>query len=193
MNGIFHVKEPGDDKYDGEFKFTISEDKLTGKWTAYKNIDIKNRKYELTKKVFAYNPDIMLEQVKEYVDWNTFTEKKTLEEYDEGEFEEWITKEFASATKLIYTINASNTLLKKNDVENLKKGDLTIIRNTIYARHGYSFKNRPLRVFFDAQSWYIPVHTDIKSEFTEIEKENIKLLLRYEKNAIEYYDYFGRG
>lgn len=193
MNGMFHVKEPGDDKYDGEFKFTITEDKLTGKWTAYKNIDIKNRKYELTKKVFAYNPDIMLEQVKEYVDWNTFTEEKTLEEYDEGEFEEWITKEFASATKLIYTINASNTLLKKNDVENLKKGDLTIIRNTIYARHGYSFKNRPLRVFFDAQSWYIPVHTDIKSEFTEIEKENIKLLLRYEKNAIEYYDYFGRG
>ena len=112
---------------------------------------------------------------------------------EEGEFEEWITKEFASATDKIYKINASNTLLKKSDVENLKKGDLTIIRNTIYARHGYSFKNRPLRVFFDAQSWYIPIHTDIKKEFTDIEKKNIQLLLRYEKNAIEYYDYFGRG
>ena len=112
---------------------------------------------------------------------------------DKNEFEEWVSKEFASATEVIYRINASNTLLKKKDVENLKKGDLTIIRNTIYARHGYSFKNRPLRVFFDAQSWYIPVHTNIKSDFTEIEKENIKLLLRYEKNAIEYYDYFGRG
>ena len=135
----------------------------------------------------------MLEEVKEYVDWNTFTEEKLTEEYEEGEFEEWITKEFASATKLIYSINASNVLLKKEDIENLLKGDLTIIRNTIYARHGYSFKNRPLRVFFDAQSWYIPVHTDIKADFTEIEKENIKLLLRYEKNAVEYYDYFGRG
>ena len=49
---------------------------------------------------------------------------KKKEEYEEGEFEEWITKEFATATKLIYTINASNTLLKKNDVENLKKGGL---------------------------------------------------------------------
>ena len=135
----------------------------------------------------------MLEKSKQYVNWNKFTEKKERIEMDKNEFEEWVSKEFASATEVIYRINASNTLLKKKDVENLKKGDLTIIRNTIYARHGYSFKNRPLRVFFDAQSWYIPVHTNIKSDFTEIEKENIKLLLRYEKNAIEYYDYFGRG
>ena len=75
----------------------------------------------------------------------------------------------------------------------MKKGDLKIIRNTIYARHGYSFKNMPLRVFFDAQSWYIPMQIDIKSNLTRVEKENIKLLLRYEKNAVEYYDYFGRG
>lgn len=192
-NGKFKVKEPGDDKYDGEFNFEILEGKLIGKWTAYKNIDIKNRKYSLEKMVFAYNSDIMLEQVKEYVDWNTFTAEEGSEEMEEDEFEDWVRKEFASATELIFTINASKTLLKKEVVENLKKGDITIIRNTIYARHGYSFKNRPLRVFFDAQSWYIPVHTDIKSEFTDIEKENIKLLLRYEKNAVEYYDYFGRG
>jgi hypothetical protein len=192
-NGIFKVKEPGDNKYDGEFIFEISENKLIGKWTAYKNIDIKKRKYELEKKEFSYNPDIMLEAVKKYVDWNKFTKENITEEYEEDEFDEWISKEFATATDLIYTLNASNVLLKKEDVENLKKGDLTILRNTIYARHGYSFKNRPLRVFFDAQSWYIPVHTNIKSDFTEIEKSNIKLLLRYEKNAVEYYDYFGRG
>lgn len=189
----FRVKEPGDDKYDGEFVFKINDGKLTGKWTAYKDIDIKKRKYNLEKKSFNYNSDINLEKTKEYVNWNKFTEEKVTEEYKEGEFEEWISREFASATDLIYEINASNTLLTKNEVENLKKGDLTIIRNTIYARHGYSFKNRPLRVFFDAQSWYIPVHTNIKNDFTELEKKNIQLLLKYEKNASEYYDYFGRG
>lgn len=192
-NGQFRVREPGNDKYDGEFQFEILNNKLIGKWTAYKNIDVKKRKYSLEKKEFTYDPNIMLEKSKQYVNWNKFTEKKERIEMDKNEFEEWVSKEFASATEVIYRINASNTLLKKKDVENLKKGDLTIIRNTIYARHGYSFKNRPLRVFFDAQSWYIPVHTNIKSDFTEIEKENIKLLLRYEKNAIEYYDYFGRG
>lgn len=191
----FQVKEPGDNKYDGEFSFTIfaDEDRLMGEWTAYKNIDIKKRKYDLSPKKFSYSPDIMLEDSKRYMNWNKKIETKQTIEFDDNEFEEWISNEFATATNLIYKINASNRLLTKSEVENLKKGDLTIIRNCIYARHGYSFKNRPLRVFFDAQDWYIPVHSNIKNDFTEIEKENIKLLLRYEKNAAEYYDSFGRG
>lgn len=192
-NGEFEVEEPGDDKYDGVFKFKKPGQRLIGTWSAYKDIDIKHRKFSLSKMDFSYNQNIMLERTTEYIDWNKFTEEKTVQHYGDGDFEEWVKQEFASATKLIYSINASNTLLNKKDVENLKKGDITIIRNTIYARHGYSFKNRPLRVFFDAQDWYIPIHTDIKSNFTDIEKKNIKLLLLYEKNALEYYDYFGRG
>jgi len=191
----FHVKEPGNNKYDGEFSFSIFKDEnnLIGKWKAYKNIEIKQRKYMLNPKKFTYNPDIMLEDSKRYMDWNKkITTKKRLE-YDDNEFDEWMANEFSTSTHLSYQINASNKLLTKSEVENLKKGDLTIIRNTIYARHGYSFKNRPLRVFFDAQPWYIPVHANIKDDFTEIEKQNIKLLLKYEKNAAEYYDSFGRG
>jgi hypothetical protein len=195
-NGIFKVKEPGDDKYDGMFTFQILDNKLTGTWTAYNDIEIKNRNYSLEKMTFTYNPDIMLVKTQkngsyhgQFIDWNKQIEEMI--EYGEGKpYLE--TTGTASATELIFTINASNTLLKKSDVENLTKGDLIVIRNTIYARHGYSFKNRPLRVFFDAQPWYIPVHADIKADFTDIEKENIQLLLKYEKNAIEYYDYFGR-
>lgn len=191
---FFEVKEPGDNRYDGTFSFTISLDKnnLEGTWEAYKNIDIKKRKYNLSPKKFTYDPNIMLDFSRQYLDWNKVI--KTEEEWNiEDEVHKWIKEEFAAATDLIYEINASNRLLTKSEVENLKKGDLTIIRNSIYARHGYSFKNRPLRVFFDSQEWYIPVHADIKKDFTEIEKENIKLLLRYEKNAAEYYDSFGRG
>ncbi|WP_235296632.1 YARHG domain-containing protein [Portibacter marinus] len=192
-NHHFSLKEPGDHRYDGEFNFTIIDGRLQGTWTAYQDIDIKKRKYDLEKRSFRYNPDVNLERSKQYVNWNESLETIERVEMDENEFEEWIAQEFATATDLIYTINASNTNLTKSQVENLKRGDLTIIRNTIYARHGYSYKNRPLRVFFDAQSWYIPVHTDIKSDFTDLEKENIELLLRYEKNASEYYDSFGRG
>lgn len=191
--GYFIANEPGDDKYDGTFTFKIEDNKLIGKWEAYNDIKIKYRQYNLSNVSFNYNPNIMLEQAKRYIDWRKFTSSKEVIEYDEDDTEEWIRKEFSAATDVIYELNASNTLLKKEDIENLKKGDLTIIRNTIYARHGYSFKNRPLRVFFDAQSWYIPVHNDIKSNFTELEKKNIKLLLSFEKNADEYYDYFGRG
>jgi len=187
------VREPGDDKYDGEFRFEVAEDGLIGTWTAYRDIEIKEREYSLERKAFVYDPTIMLEQSRGYVNWNKSIESKDVYDMGDGEMEEWIYKEFATSTYQIYELNASSDLLEKTEVENLKKGDLTIIRNTIYARHGYSFKNRPLRVFFDAQDWYIPVHADIRSDFTDIEKANIKLLLTYEKNAAEYYDSFGRG
>lgn len=189
MNDTFliELKEPGNNQYDGAFKikFNKKDTILTGEWKSYKKIDIEERVFNLIHKTFVYNPNQELEQFNRYIDWNHDKKYKgKKEEYPE---------DFESASEQIYKINASNTLLEKSTVENLSKGDLLIIRNTIYARHGYSFKNRPLRVFFDAQSWYIPVHADIKSDFTEIEKTNIKLLMKYEKNAKVYYDYFGRG
>lgn len=186
----FIVSEPGDNKYDGKFSFSIqkNDSMLTGTWKSYKKIDIQERKYELVKKIFNYNPEQMLERAREYGNW----EKRKKVKIEDAEYDEFY-DEFSAATNKIYQMNASKNLLTKKDVENLKKGDLLIIRNTIYARHGYSFKNRPLRVFFDAQSWYIPVHTDIVSDLTDIEKKNIELLLKYEKNAKEYYDTFGRG
>jgi hypothetical protein len=72
------------------------------------------------------------------------------------------------------------------------KGDLEIIRNAIYARHGYSFKNRKMRYVFDQIDWYNPVHVDIRSDLTDLEKKNIDLLKRYEGHAVTYYDSFGR-
>lgn len=190
----FDVNEPGDDKYDGKFKFEIlqGDSLLTGTWSAYKNIDIKEREYELKKRTFKYDPNQQLTKARRYANWDKELKTEYLTEDDEGSFMDF-QLEFESATEEIYNFNASNRKLSKADVENLKRGDLFIIRNTIYARHGYSFKNRPLRIFFDAQPWYIPVHNDIKKDLTDVEKENIKLLMKYEKNAKTYYDYFGRG
>ena len=170
---------------------------MEGEWEAYNDIDIAKRSYSLVKKVYKYDPNINLEK-RRYGNWNKYLDDQIWEEvYDEGTPEEevftWITKKFASTTSKAWEINASSRLLTKEEVENLTSSDLLVIRNAIYARHGYSFKNRPLRVFFDQQEWYIPVHTDIRKEFTDIEKKNITLLLKYEKNAVEYYDRFGRG
>ena len=204
----FTVKEPGDNKHDGTFSFFIKDTVLKGKWKAFAKIDIQNRKYNLVKREFAYNANIMLDSndndnsTNKFIDWTkpemsieeikTMKSKMTKNQQDEyEEFEE--NTNFASATKAIYKINTSTTLLTEKEVANMKRGDLNILRNMIYARHGYSFKYRPLRVFFDKQSWYVPFSTNIKTELTETEKQNIQLLLKYEKNAKEYYDYFGRG
>ena len=84
--------------------------------------------------------------------------KVELDMYEE--FEE--NTSFASATDNIYNLNVSVVKLTESKVSNLSKGDLTIIRNTIYERHGYSFKYMPQSVFFDKQSWYMPVSNDIR-------------------------------
>jgi len=187
------VKEPGDDRYDGVFRFKITEGRMNGTWEAYNDLKIKYRVYELEHRIFEYDASIALQPRQRYVDWNNKIQTEETWEEMEGVEETWIREEFATSTGQIYELNASARLLTREEVANLKRGDLIIIRNTIYARHGYSFKNRPLRVFFDAQPWYIPVHADIRSDFTETEKQNINLLLSFEENAAEYYDAFGRG
>lgn len=101
-------------------------------------------------------------------------------------------EQVASTTEKLLEYNASNTILTHTIVENLAKMDIHYMRNSIYARHGYSFKDKNLRNYFDQQDWYIPVHASIQADLTEIEKANIKLLLAYEEHAEEYYDEFGR-
>lgn len=88
--------------------------------------------------------------------------------------------------------NISLEALTIEDVEDQSKQRLRILRNIIYARHGYSFKNKDVREFFESYDWYVPFSTDVRSDLTEIEKANIALIKRYEAYAEDYYDDFGR-
>lgn len=87
---------------------------------------------------------------------------------------------------------ASKRLLKETDVENLMKPELEMMRNEIFARHGYCFQKKMLRQQFENKDWYIPNTVDIKKDLTDIEKQNIALIKKYEKYAEEYGDDFGR-
>lgn len=197
------VTEPGDDKYDGVFEFTINPDgsRVRGIWIANNTkLAVTERKYRLTKTKFSYNPDQKLvdvneEEYEELMD-GAFTElynKNDDSKYYDPDNPEDYNPESEYATLQSIKINASNTELTNADVENLYKGDLEIIRNAIYARHGYSFKNRRMRYFFDSNvDWYIPISTDVRTQLTDLEKKNIELLKRYEQHAEKYYDYFGR-
>jgi hypothetical protein len=184
----FTVKEPGDDEYDGKFEFHIKtgDTVLSGTWRANKKVTIPARKYRLTKQIFKYNPANAMGS--RFVDWTKI--KASRQTADDGT--KYMDTSFYMTSEDLYKYNPSTTPLTKTQVANLKKSDIFILRNSIYARHGYSFKKQPLRVFFDEQDWYIPISNDVKSELTPLEKQNITLLMRYEKNAKEYYDVFGR-
>jgi hypothetical protein len=87
---------------------------------------------------------------------------------------------------------ASQRLLKTGDVENLTSDELALMRNEIFARHGYCFNKKELRQQFENADWYVPNTVDIKGYLTEVEKKNIALIKRYEKYAEEYGDEYGR-
>ncbi len=196
------ANEPGDHKYDGTFKFNISEndDSIYGTWISKrKDLPVFSRKFSLKKTTFNYNPKNILVQPKygvdqeyadEYdnVDW--VNSKK--EKYDESDGEEYFINVNRAASDEIYKINGSTQKLTEKQLKNLHKLDLEIIRNTIYARHGYTFANRGARQFFDNVNWYVPLYANVENELTSTEKENIALLKRFEKYATDNYQQFGR-
>lgn len=87
---------------------------------------------------------------------------------------------------------ASVRKISYDDVENLLEEELAYMRNEIYARHGYSFKNKEMRYQFEQFDWYMPMGVDIRDQLTEIEAENIDLIYEYETYYEEYYDDYGR-
>jgi hypothetical protein len=179
------VKEPGTNKYDGIFRLELDSatDEVKGNWIAYDTtLDVSERSFLLKKRSFKYDPSLTLNE-----DFTNIPISEIVEASEEGEGgkAELVTEDAIKH-------NASIKLLETKDVENMKRGDLEVLRNTIYARHGYTFRNRYMRALFDYVPWYMPVSTDIRDQLTEIERKNIALLKRYEEHAERYYDYFGR-
>ncbi len=158
------LKEPGDDKNDGIFNlnFNTASDEATGTWTSF-NGDVKN--CHLKKKRFQYS-----------------SEAGKISGFRQKNKDGWV--EFKK--------NPSSDLLSTKDVENLTKPELTILRNLIYARHGYTFASASLRNYFEREQWYIPFSKDIRANLTELEKKNAEKLKSYEKYASSAYDEFGR-
>lgn len=188
----FTFNEPGNNSNDGKFTFKIINDTLKGTWTANdRKNKVLSRKFVLTKQNFKYNPNLMLPDDTEYVDW--YSEKlDSVKEVIDDEEETYYEETYRTASDIITKLNASTTLLSENDLKNLKKLELEIIRNTIFARHGYSFKKKSFRQFFDPVDWYIPVTDDMSGKLTLIEQKNIVLLNRFQKYAEDNYDSFGR-
>lgn len=87
---------------------------------------------------------------------------------------------------------ASERELSEGDVENYTAEELEIMRNEIYARHGYSFKNKKMRAHFEKQKWYVPMGVDIRSQLSDVEAKNIELIYRYEEYYKVHYDEYGR-
>ena len=86
-----------------------------------------------------------------------------------------------------YVSNKSNNydwlltrLATKNDLKNKSRSELRIMRNWIFARHGYIFKSDDLRSYFNSFSWYNPQFNDVADQLGDIELKNIEIIKKYE-------------
>lgn len=76
---------------------------------------------------------------------------------------------------------ASRRLLTDADLRTKSKSDLRIMRNEIFAGHGYIFKTSEMKGYFDKQTWYRPRYSNVSGKLTDIENENVRLIQAYEK------------
>lgn len=77
----------------------------------------------------------------------------------------------------------SNKKLSDSDLDGKSKKELELMRNTIYARHGYKFKRDDLIEYFSQFTWYSPKTSDMSSvynEMSDIEKYNIDFIKKHE-------------
>ncbi|MBQ7419870.1 MAG: YARHG domain-containing protein [Prevotella sp.] len=75
----------------------------------------------------------------------------------------------------------STRYISYNDIKDFDRGQIRVLKNSIYARHGRIFKDAALREYFNQQSWYRGTRKEIPAkEFNKYENANIAFLLKYE-------------
>lgn len=63
------------------------------------------------------------------------------------------------------------------------KAQLRVMRNEIYARHGYTFASADLKAHFAKMSWYKPLGDNSKVHLSELEQLNVDLIKAEEDKA----------
>lgn len=74
----------------------------------------------------------------------------------------------------------SQRKVTESDLEGKSKEELRIMRNYIFARHGYIFKSKSLKKYFKQFDWYSPKRKKVSSELSQVELDNVSFIKSYE-------------
>jgi hypothetical protein len=130
-------------------------DKTNGEFVIYDN------GREKTKGLKVYNPWSGLTENGEY---EIGTKSYPAADYFSGEFPQ-----------------ASLRRLGGEELRKMPKSDIKTMRNEIFARYGYIFKSGgEMDLYFGRQDWYSGRYENIDAFLTDLERQNIKLMLRIE-------------
>ncbi|MCQ2096738.1 MAG: YARHG domain-containing protein [Fibrobacter sp.] len=77
----------------------------------------------------------------------------------------------------------SSSEVSPQDFSELSTADLRILRNSIFARHGYKFKSKDLRDYFGKYSWYKSEFDNVSDKLSVVEKKNVNMLSSLENGS----------
>lgn len=86
-----------------------------------------------------------------------------------------------SYTNDIFMFPSDKEYISEDDLRYKSKDEVAMIRNEIYARHGYVFNTEPYKSYFESQEWYAPNYNFDDSLFNAIEKANKDFIVEYEE------------
>ena len=83
--------------------------------------------------------------------------------------------------------DASNYRFTENDLSPLTAKELTYLRNSVYAKHGYVFNSQELNNYFKRISWYHPDTSVNEAVLNSVERANVEFIKNYqERNGKTY-------
>ncbi len=101
----------------------------------------------------------------------TFSDKGSTEEID-------YTNE--DIEKDAFLFPSDSVLITEGDLEKLDDKTVELIKNEIYARHGYIFTNRALKKYFESFNWYEPSEEYSPNLLNPTEKANLKTIKKFQ-------------
>ena len=83
--------------------------------------------------------------------------------------------------------DASNYRFTESDLSPLTAKELTYLRNSVYAKHGYVFNSQELNNYFKQISWYHPDASVTEAALNSVERANVEFIKNYqERNGKTY-------
>lgn len=101
----------------------------------------------------------------------TFSDKGSTEEID-------YTNE--DIEKDAFLFQSDSVLITEGELEKLDDKTVELIKNEIYARHGYIFTNRALKKYFESFNWYEPSEEYSPNLLNPTEKANLKTIKKFQ-------------
>ncbi|WBW99007.1 YARHG domain-containing protein [Oceanirhabdus sp. W0125-5] len=120
---------------------------------------------------------------------NVTTDSKENDEYKETTESKEVndSKEIKVADVQILSLDSGEfnltEIFNNNDLEKLSLQELSLLRNSIYAKNGYKFSTEEFHNYFSKFEWYKPISKDVDKLLSQIDNENIKNIILIEEQS----------